>query len=70
MEAREFIPRDVRIHFDLERMDFSEIEELKHGASGKGKKDGGKNSPKPTAPRPTTTEIMQDAKDDEDTLYV
>lgn len=62
MEAREFKPKDVHIHFNFDRMDFSEIEEITGQKFSKKKKnDDGTPSPKP--PKPSAKAQRKAAQD-------
>ena len=57
MEAREFKPRDVKINFNFDRMDFSEIEEIT---------DTKATTPSPPPPKPSAQDIINNLNDDDD----
>jgi hypothetical protein len=61
MEAREFKPKDVHIHFNFDRMDFSEIDEITGQDFGKSRK--GDDGPTPKPPRPSAAAAKQMAAD-------
>lgn len=80
LETREFIPADVLMHFDLQRMHFNTIEEIEPGFvrdehAPKAKKKGGKKDESgsggyATAPSASPAAIMGGDDDDDDILEV
>jgi len=82
MEAREFKPKDVHMHFNFDRMDFSEIEEITGQDFSKKRKGGGdddggdthKVGPKKRPPAPSAKRIQAqlaaDQDDDSDTMFI
>lgn len=64
MEARQFLPRGIKMWFDLSRMDFSQIEEVKDFGKKKDK-DGESKKKKPRKP---STEEMEKEEEQEGDL--
>jgi hypothetical protein len=72
MEAREFVAKDVKINFDFEHMDFTEIEEIDPGdETGRGDDDSDDPGPsKSSGGKPPWSPPKTKPRDDDDDAYV